>query len=116
MVDSEPELERLASLGVTSWIDAEWAASFFEMAINPTPELSQVEVIASKVYFRSGIVLHTVYFGGSLYCVLADMVEDMPLLDVAFPDVTARCRGVQVKGYGPRDGPPGKGMPTVRKL
>jgi hypothetical protein len=50
-------------------------------------------MIAAKVYFPGGIVLHTVFFGGSIYCVLADSVEDLPLLDVAFPDVTAKCRG-----------------------
>jgi len=47
----------------------------------------------------AGIVLHVVYFAGSLYCVLADSVEDLPLLDVAFPDVTARNRVVQVREY-----------------
>ncbi len=50
-------------------------------------------MIAAKCYFPGGIVLHTVLFGGSIYCVLADSVEDLPLLDVAFPDVTAKCRG-----------------------
>lgn len=55
--------------------------------------MQPVEMIAAKVYFPGGIVLHTVFFGGSIYCVLADSVEDLPLLDVAFPDVTAKCRG-----------------------
>jgi hypothetical protein len=99
MVASEPILSKLAEDGVTSWIDADWAASFFELAFDETPELREVEVIACKVYFRSGVVFHGVWFGGSLYCVLSDIVDDAPLLDVAFPDVTARCRGVQVKGY-----------------
>ena len=116
IVAAEPQLSELSELGITSWIDAEWAASFFELQFEPTPEWREVEVIASKVYFRSGIVLHTVLFGPSLYCVLADMADDMPLLDVAFPDVTARCRGMQVKAYGPNEGPLGAGMPRARKL
>lgn len=57
-----------------------------------------VELIAAKTYSR-GIVLHSVLFNNSLYAVLADADDDQPLLDVAFPDVTARCRGLQIKSY-----------------
>ena len=57
-----------------------------------------VELIAAKTYSR-GIVLHSVLFDNSLYAVLADADDDQPLLDVAFPDVTARCRGLQIKAY-----------------
>lgn len=58
-------------------------------------------MIAAKIYlsYGTGLVLHVVYFQGSLYCVLADAVEDLPLLDVAFPDITARNRAVQVRTY-----------------
>jgi hypothetical protein len=31
MVASEVELEKLSSQGITSWIDEEWSASFFEV-------------------------------------------------------------------------------------
>ncbi len=55
--------------------------------------LQPTELIAGKCYFKGGVILHTVFFSGSLYCVLADANDDQPLLDVAFPDVTARCRG-----------------------
>lgn len=55
-------------------------------------------MIAAKTYSR-GIVLHSVLFDNSLYAVLADADDDQPLLDVAFPDVTARCRGLQIKAY-----------------
>ncbi len=55
------------------------------------------ELIAGKCYFKGGVILHTVFFSGSLYCVLADANDDQPLLDVAFPDVTARCRGCVVE-------------------
>lgn len=44
-------------------------------------------------------MLHSVLFDNSLYAVLADADDDQPLLDVAFPDVTARCRGLQIKSY-----------------
>jgi hypothetical protein len=60
---------------------------------HPTPPLQPTELIAGKCYFKGGVILHTVFFSGSLYCVLADANDDQPLLDVAFPDVTARCRG-----------------------
>jgi hypothetical protein len=99
IVNSEPELARLSELGVTSWIDQDWAASFFELALLPSMALEDAEVIASKTYLGTGVVLHCVYFEGSLYAVLSDPADDVPLLDVAFPDVTARCRGVQVRTY-----------------
>ena len=43
--------------------------------------------------YGNGVTVHGVWFAGSLYVVLAETGEDQPLLDVAFPDVTARCRG-----------------------
>jgi hypothetical protein len=116
MVAAEETLAQMAEVGMTSWIDAEWAASFFELALDLTPELEGMEAIASKTYFESGIVLHCVLFGRSLYCVLASSVEDLPLLDVAFPDVTARCRGAQIKAYGANEGPRGRNMPRARRL
>jgi len=116
MIAVQDTLAAMAEVGMTSWIDAEWAASFFELALDLSPELQPVEAIASKTYFESGIVLHCVLFGGSLYCVLASSAEDLPLLDVAFPDVTARCRGAQVKAYGAGEGPSGRGMPRARRL
>ncbi len=99
------QLRALASDAINGWIDADWAASFFELSFAPgslPPGLAGAEVIAAKVYLfqGSGVILHCVYFAGSMYCVLADSVEDLPLLDVAFPDVTARNRVVQVRGWG----------------
>lgn len=73
--------------------------------------LQDVELIAGKRYSR-GIVLHSVLFQGGLYAVLASADDDQPLLDVAFPDVTARCRGFQVKTYS---GAPTSGL-TPRRL
>lgn len=116
MIAVQDTLAEMAEVGITSWIDADWAASFFELALELTPELRAVEAIASKTYFESGIVLHCVLFGGSLYCVLANAAADLPLLDVAFPDVTARCRGAQVKAYGASQGPAGAGMPKAQRL
>lgn len=97
-----PQLARLSGDAINGWIDADWAASFFELSFAPgsvPPGLAAAEIIAAKVYLfqGTGVILHCVYFQGSLYCVLADSVEDLPLLDVAFPDVTARNRVVQVR-------------------
>lgn len=105
----QEEVAALAEQGVNAWIDADWAASFFELAFAPgsiPPPLAGVEVIACKIYLHAGagVILHVVYFAGSLYCVLADSVEDLPLLDVAFPDVTARNRVVQVRTYDEKGG------------
>jgi hypothetical protein len=116
MEDAQEELSALAEQSVNAWIDADWAASFFELSFVPSTVsgippsssnggkgtgLASAEVIASKIYMfeGSGIILHCVWFQSSIYCVLADSVEDLPLLDVAFPDVTARNRVVQVRSY-----------------
>jgi len=117
MEDCQEEVGVLAASSENSWIDEESAASFFELsfrassvqgkpadATSPSSGLRGVEVIAAKVYLtgNGGMVLHVVWFRNSLYCVLADNTEDLPLLDVAFPDVTARNRAVQVKEYSQR--------------
>jgi hypothetical protein len=104
--DSTEEVAALAETGLNAWIDADWAASFFEMALVPESvpaALKDAELIAGKIYLSEsqGITLHVVWFAqtSSLYCVLAAQGEDLPLLDVAFPDVTARNRAVQVRSY-----------------
>lgn len=98
IVASESYLSKMAELGITAWIEEDWGAAFFELACYAGNEFEQVELIAAKTYSR-GIVLHSVLFNNSLYAVLADADDDQPLLDVAFPDVTARCRGLQIKSY-----------------
>eukprot|EP01138_Halocafeteria_seosinensis_P010883 gb/GECG01011116.1/.p1 GENE.gb/GECG01011116.1/~~gb/GECG01011116.1/.p1 ORF type:complete len:645 (+),score=93.83 gb/GECG01011116.1/:1-1935(+) len=116
MINVEDRIAQLADTGVTSWIDEDWAAAFFEMQFGHVPALEETEVIASKIYTGQGIILHCLWFAGSLYCVLADAAEDQPLLDVAFPDVTARCRGVQVKSYSNEDVSNFPGCPPPRRL
>lgn len=111
IVASEEHLSKMAELGVTSWIEEDWGAAFFELAVSGSSIFDDVELIAAKTYSR-GIVLHSVLFNNSLYAVLADADDDQPLLDVAFPDVTARCRGLQIKTYSL---PQGDGL-TPRKL
>ena len=117
MLSVEEQLSALAEQGLTAWLNEDWSASFFELAYEIPEELAHVEVIASKQYTSVGVVLHCVWFAGSLYCVLADAKDDQPLLDVAFPDVTARCRGVQVKSFteADLDGEP-KDLPTPKRL
>lgn len=132
-----PPLSRLPLFpcvqSMNAWIDADWAASFFELSFQqnsvkgrpaapgvPARGLAGSEVIAAKIYLfeGTGIILHCVWFQGSMYCVLADSVEDLPLLDVAFPDVTARNRVVQVRAYSDATASklsaafPGAPMPT----
>ena len=67
-------------------------------------QLGPVNAKSMTLSVGAGVVLHVVYCSGSLYCVLADSVEDLPLLDVAFPDVTARNRVVLevVQGHNAR--------------
>ncbi len=117
MLSVEEQLTALAEQGLTAWLNEDWSASFFELAYEIPEELADVEVIASKQYTSVGVVLHCVWFAGSLYCVLADAKDDQPLLDVAFPDVTARCRGVQVKSFSEADlDGASKDLPTPKRL
>lgn len=137
MEDAQDEVAALAEHSVNAWIDADWAASFFELSFqtgsisgqpsrNSTPGhgLAGAEVIAAKIYLYEGqgIILHCVWFQGSVYCVLSDSVEDLPLLDVAFPDVTARNRVVQVRSYEERrarklaDQYPGSPLPKALRV
>lgn len=116
MESCQSELAELADSAVNGWIDQEWSASFFELTFqeNSIPGnlpsldghvapsgLRGAEMIACKVYLfsGSGVILHCVWMGSSLYCVLSDNIDNLPLLDVAFPDVTARNRVVQVRSY-----------------
>jgi hypothetical protein len=137
MEDAQEEVAALAEQSVNAWIDADWAASFFELSFVPSSVpghaaragapgtgLAGAELIASKIYMfeGSGVILHCVWFGSSLFCVLADSVEDLPLLDVAFPDVTARNRVVQVRTYEDRtakklvDAFPGTPVPKALRV
>lgn len=104
IIASEAKLSEMAELGVTAWIEEDWGAAFFELALRSGSTFADVEMVAGKTYER-GIVLHSVLFNNSLYAVLADADDDQPLLDVAFPDVTARCRGYQIKTYSTPEGP-----------
>ena len=40
IVSCEKQLEELSNVAVTSWIDAEWAASFFELKFEVPQELA----------------------------------------------------------------------------
>lgn len=64
----------------------------------------------------SGVILHSVMFAGSMFAVLSAADDDQPLLDVAFPDVTAKCRGVQVKAYDLPSTPRVESGPRFTKL
>ena len=70
----------------------ESSQSFFEFAISASDEeakvLGPVELVATKTYFASGIVLVVIYFSGIFYVVVTDAGAEQPLLDSKFPDVS----------------------------
>jgi len=74
--------------------------------------LAPVELIASKTYFASGVVIVVIYFGGIFFVVVTDGANEQPLLDSKFPDVSSKGRGYQVNTYG--DGV--AGWPGLRKV
>ena len=136
MEDAQDQVAELAEQSVNAWINEEWAASFFELSFQPKSVegeaptgsesgwgLAGSEVIAAKIYLgTTGVILHVVWWRTSLFCVLADNTDDLPLLDVAFPDVTARNRVVQVREYAERtasklaDSYPGAPLPRALRV
>ena len=136
MEDVQDAVAELAEQSVNAWINEEWAASFFELSFQPKSVegeapaggepgwgLAGSEVIAAKMYLgTTGVILHVVWWRTSLFCVLADNTDDVPLLDVAFPDVTARNRVVQVRDYAERtaaklsDAYPGSPLPRALRV
>ena len=104
---AQTALAALADAAVTAWVDAPWAASFLELTLEPAslpPPLRDAAVIAAKLFLAdgAGLTLHVVLYDASLFCVLSDATErgtDLPLLDVAFPDVSARNRCARVLAY-----------------
>lgn len=52
MTDSQEEVAALAEQSVNAWIDADWAASFFEMGLQPdsAEALKEAEVWTARGY------------------------------------------------------------------
>lgn len=102
---------------VTEWLEGDPSQSFFEFHLDLSPtfldrHLKNVELIASKSYLPSGVVVVAVFFRASLYVVLADNATEEPLLDSRFPNVADKGRGYLVAAHA--DGLPG--WPELRKL
>ena len=113
-------VERLTAMGlgdsISSWLEGDASQSFFEFAVSASdPEaraLQGVELVATKTYFASGVVLVVIYFGGTFYVVVSDGAAEQPLLDSKFPDVSSKGRGYQVTAYS--EG--AAGWPGLRKV
>jgi len=87
------------SRGIDPWVDQENGKQFFELETSgKQPHYSEVEFMASKTYYH-GVVVITIYFGGSFYVTLSPSVGDQPLLDMSFPDVESRARALQLFTY-----------------
>ena len=100
-------VERLTEMGlgdsISSWLEGDSTQSFFEFQIAANDAeakvLRPVELIASKCYFASGVVLVVIYFQGFFYCVVSEAGAEQPLLDSKFPDVSSKGRGYQIQAY-----------------
>lgn len=100
-------VERLTGMGlgesISSWLEGDSTQSFFEFNVAVSDAeakvLAPVELVATKSYYASGIVLVVIYFGGSFYVVVSDAGSEQPLLDSKFPDVSSKGRGYQVNSY-----------------
>ncbi len=58
IVAALPELERMSEMGMTSWIDEDWGAAFFEMQLVPS-EVFKVRGRAARVGGGGGAALLT---------------------------------------------------------
>lgn len=113
-------VERLSAMGlgdsITQWLEGEAGQSFFEFQLSQDREMEKqfknIELLASKCYHPSGVVLVTIFFAGTFYVVLADATGEQPLLDSRFPDVSTKGRGYQVTAYS--EGAPN--WPQLRKV
>ncbi|KAJ8607751.1 hypothetical protein CTAYLR_008596 [Chrysophaeum taylorii] len=103
--------------GVSTWLEGDSSQSFFEFQLDLPPRLldrhfKNVELVASKTYCPSGIVVVAVFFKATVYVVLSETQGEHPLLDSRFPDVSSKGRGYLIASY-----PEGlDGWPELRKV
>ena len=79
-------------------MDDESRNIYFELQLSSegSEPLSCVEVAASKIHVN-GILISTMYFGGTLYATISSGSEgEHALLDSSFPDVTTKGRGYTI--------------------
>lgn len=99
----EKELRKMSS--VFPWIDADGAATYFEMTLNNIPScMGNVALVASKTYAR-GLIIISIYSEKVLYFVIQSGEGDQPLLDVRFPDVSKHGQGLLLQSYNNSSSP-----------
>ena len=100
ITDSEKKLHEMSQLGITAWIDEDWARSYFELQAKHTDGFEHVDIIVCKVYIRQ-VQMNIIYHKCSYYVALVDAEAggEQPLLDSTFPDVSTRSRGYQIAAY-----------------
>jgi hypothetical protein len=93
----EKELRKMST--VFPWIDADGAATYFELTLNNVPAcMDNVGLVASKTYSR-GLILISIYTEKVFYFVIQSGEGDQPLLDVRFPDVSKHGQGLLLQSY-----------------
>ena len=99
---AEVELDKLREFletrGQSAWVDDESRQVYFELQLTSegNEPLQCVEVAASKIHVN-GVLLSTMYFGGTLYATVSSGSDgEHALLDSSFPDVTTKGRGYTI--------------------
>lgn len=93
----ERELRKMST--VFPWIDADGAATYFELTLNNVPaSMDNVGLVASKTFSR-GLIMISVYSEKVFYFVIQSGEGDQPLLDVRFPDVSKHGQGLLLQSY-----------------
>ena len=72
---------------------------YFELIGTMPREIEDVQCICSKMYTSNGLCFITIYFEAVFYCIIADLEEDEPLLDIVFPDVSGEGDGITLGIY-----------------
>ena len=93
----EKELRKMST--VFPWIDADGAATYFELTLNNVASsMDNVGLVASKTYCR-GLIIISIYCEKVVYFVIQSGEGDQPLLDVRFPDVSKHGQGLLLQSY-----------------
>lgn len=88
------EEELLNQSKLYPWITANESKNYFELVLNDIPTcLKDIKLICNKTYTRNLIII-SIYFNGSIYCMLQEGEGDQPLLDVQFPNLSSHGQGV----------------------
>ncbi len=92
---------------IEDWFDGEGSCdrSFFEFALSQSDggkealddAFKGVDLVASKEYTPSGVIVITLWFQGQMYAILGEGTKENPLLDSQFPDVSKKGKGYQIK-------------------